>query len=317
MKQSLVKMLENSIDYAGLFPPAKLPLNHAMRNYLHYLESEERWLLSRFVLPISQVNNLRPFKADFDELPHPIEFSILGSGGTNNSDFIANLQSDLEVIQNLEEQFNALVPMMEIKLPLDLYSTPDKTLMEGLFMDIQSTLDRFEGTLSSIYFEGYFIGDWKNTLATQLAIIKSIREENSTVDLHCKVRTGGTEKKMFPSIAQLAQFIHLVKSNEIAFKATAGLHHPFFHYDPSIGVNMHGFLNVLAAAIFDLSLDETRQLLQEPNLTNFRIEEQSFSWRDKSLATDEIMKRRSTVFHSFGSCSFVEPIEDLQAIGLW
>ena len=40
MKESLRAFMEGLIDYAGLFPPAELPLNEAINEYILQLKSE-------------------------------------------------------------------------------------------------------------------------------------------------------------------------------------------------------------------------------------------------------------------------------------
>ncbi len=44
MKNSLQKIMNGLIDYAGLFPPAKLPLNEAISEYISHLKEEEKWM---------------------------------------------------------------------------------------------------------------------------------------------------------------------------------------------------------------------------------------------------------------------------------
>src|SRR5262245_33954247 len=61
MTEGLRTLLEGVIDYAGLFPPAKLPLDAALRNYARYRRQAESWMLGRFVLPAARLEELDPY----------------------------------------------------------------------------------------------------------------------------------------------------------------------------------------------------------------------------------------------------------------
>src|SRR5215831_4110385 len=56
---SLRALLSNLIDYAGLFPPASLPLGSVIENYEQILASPESWLLNRLVLPGARLKEVR------------------------------------------------------------------------------------------------------------------------------------------------------------------------------------------------------------------------------------------------------------------
>src|SRR5690349_16085293 len=49
--ESLRALLTNLIDYAGLFPPASLPLEIVEQRYRAFRASPDHWLLNRLVLP--------------------------------------------------------------------------------------------------------------------------------------------------------------------------------------------------------------------------------------------------------------------------
>jgi hypothetical protein len=51
MNDALRILLEGLVDYAGLFPPAALPMELAVQNYARYRESDHAWMLGRFVVP--------------------------------------------------------------------------------------------------------------------------------------------------------------------------------------------------------------------------------------------------------------------------
>ncbi len=120
--------------------------------------------------------------------------------------------------------------------------------------------------------------------------------------LRAKVRCGGS---VLPSVPALAEFVQACRRLEVPFKATAGLHQPLRHG------NEHGFLNVLAAAVFG---DEEEALADE-DPGSFAVSPESFRWRERTAGADEIAESRE-LFVSFGSCSAQEPIDGLQALGL-
>src|SRR5437867_1036222 len=48
-------LLRQSIDYAGLFPPAGLGMSAAVDNYLRYGAGSEAWALGRFIVPAARL----------------------------------------------------------------------------------------------------------------------------------------------------------------------------------------------------------------------------------------------------------------------
>lgn len=120
--------------------------------------------------------------------------------------------------------------------------------------------------------------------------------------LRVKVRCGGAS---VPSVASLANLVRRCREQGIPFKATAGLHHPVRRDDS------HGFLNLLAAAIFG----HEELALAEEDEEAFRLSAHALAWRDRSASVEEIAHARKNVFVAFGSCSFSEPVEDLVSLG--
>jgi hypothetical protein len=68
MRESLRVLLEGLIDYAGLFPPAALTMQDAVRNYARYRDGEYAWALGKFVVPKERVK----------EVPREFPLTILG-----------------------------------------------------------------------------------------------------------------------------------------------------------------------------------------------------------------------------------------------
>ena len=123
--------------------------------------------------------------------------------------------------------------------------------------------------------------------------------------LRAKVRCGGAE---VPSDAELARFVRACRERDLAFKATAGLHH-------AVRANgEHGFLNLLAAAVF--AGDEEAALAETDARTRSRSTRRLRVARPFGLRADELARVRRELFHSIGSCSFFEPVEELEALGM-
>jgi hypothetical protein len=136
--------------------------------------------------------------------------------------------------------------------------------------------------------------------------------------LYAKIRCGGVVAEAFPSVDDLAAFIATAVEENVPFKATAGLHHPVRHRDESSGFMMHGFLNLLAAAVFarNANADDLRAILSEETPSAFHFDERGFRWGDRTAGLQEIAAAREHAFVGYGSCSFSEPIDDLTALAI-
>lgn len=138
-----------------------------------------------------------------------------------------------------------------------------------------------------------------------------------------KLRTGGVKPEAIPSVAAVSEFIAACAERRLPFKATAGLHHPVrapqaltYDADPPRAV-LHGFLNLFLAAAFAWhgECDLIAGILAETEPAAFRFNERAH-WRDRSLSAEQVRAARRDFVHAFGSCSFDEPVRDLETLGL-
>jgi hypothetical protein len=125
-------------------------------------------------------------------------------------------------------------------------------------------------------------------------------DEVARLGARAKIRCGGAR---VPPVDELAAFIRGCRERGVVFKATAGLHHAY----PTNGE--HGFLNLLAAAVFG---DEEEALGAPAGA--FELDADSFRWSGRDAGADELARTRETLVHSIGSCSFFEPLGELQAL---
>lgn len=121
--------------------------------------------------------------------------------------------------------------------------------------------------------------------------------------LRAKIRCGGEH---VPTVEELAGFVRGCRERGLVFKATAGLHHA---YPTEAGE--HGFLNVLAAAVFGHEEEALRE-----RAPAFALDAASFRWRDREAPPTRLADVRSSLLHSIGTCSFFEPVEELEGLGI-
>jgi hypothetical protein len=237
MAESLRALLAKVIDYAGMYPPAALPLPEVVTNYERYLFSPEAWMLNRLVLPVERLREVA--------IGARWRITLLVDGEPGP----------------LPPQVETLETKACKRLSLPTYCEVPLELVE----------------------DGY-----------------------------AKVRTGGLSADATPAPETLAAFLCGAAARRLPFKATAGLHHP-------IRSTMHGFLNVFVAATFAwLGMDEATvtQLLNETDPQAFKFLDDGLRWREWRASTAEVAEARRDFAHSFGSCSFEEPLDDLRTLGL-
>jgi len=92
--------LERLIDYAGLFPPAVLPLEAALTEYEQAQEGAASWMLSRFIVKAADLDALRTLREgrpriELSVIAPPALFDVVARARRENWATIASLEVPL------------------------------------------------------------------------------------------------------------------------------------------------------------------------------------------------------------------------------
>ena len=315
MIRTIETLMTGLIDYAGLFPPSKLPMKDAVENYAKYLRSEHEPFLSRFICTAARLEELSTHAA----IVMPGTYAT--SGYRENADMqdpwqisaviVGDLNENLDQIyafnehHDKEENGLAMVDVIEMRV-----SSPT---------DIDEAMDIIPAMIAPAFElpkEAIFDGDPRGYIA-------AIAGNQAAA----KIRCGGVNEDLFPSCADIARFMHACNAADVPFKATAGLHHPVrashkLTYEPDSPTGMmHGFINVFLAGAFvrsikGFSLESTIALLEETDASAFVFNDDHVAWRDVQLPVVDLARVRESCATSYGSCSFDEPRADLKSLNL-
>jgi hypothetical protein len=306
------------LDYAGLFPPARLELDPAIRNFARHRNTPDAWLLSRFVCPVARLAGLGPhYAALFEE--RALSVSGLGRGGESAAEFLSHTREDAATLRDFNARSGgwARVDAFEVRLPAGITESAG---VRRLLDDAASVL--LAGAPADelpIFVEVALDGDWRASL--QAAVDGVVEHNAAQADrrVGLKLRCGGLEPAAVPSVEQVAGVIAACRDGETPLKFTAGLHHALRSFRPEFGGTMHGFVNVFAAGILacvrDIDEQTIRLVVAEEHPEAFRFDDARFAWRGFTVAAEEIEQARIGAVTSFGSCSFDEPRDELRALG--
>jgi len=295
-KESVRILLNEIIDYAGLFPPSQASMSEAVLNYATYRHSNYGWMLGRFILPVSRLDEFYESAREF--LPRGREsawrLSVLAG-----EDVSATIRSMNEF--NRKHSERVVGDVLEVKA---------------------ATVSKIENTMAALpkaitpYFE---VSTSTRTFVDLIATL-GIKKQRA------KLRTGGVTREEFPPTRDVIRFVRTCMAANVPFKATAGLHHPIRCFKPltyaadSPEGTMHGFLNVLAMAGFageSFRVSLLEEIMEEEFEEVFEFTDSGLSWRGSHfLSLGHLTRLRSRGMHSFGSCSFDEPVADLQELGI-
>lgn len=291
-------LLRGSIDYAGLFPPAGLDMATAVANYARYRAGPSAWALGRFIVPVSRLPEL---EAQGSQLPRsqagePWRLSVLAG-----SDLAADLLQVGEFNRRHSEPGSAAImaDTVEVKATSEIGIAEIMRLIPGsLQAYIEIPVD-----------------------ADPAPLIAATRWLGG----RAKVRTGGVTAHAFPSTADLLRFLHACVRAGLPFKATAGLHHPLraeyrltYAPDSPCGT-MFGFLNLFLTVAFlraGMNQTDAARVLEEQSPRAFEANDAGISWRNYRLDLQSLSQVREDGIISFGSCSFTEPIQELESLHL-
>lgn len=283
MTQSAETLLRGVVDYAGLFPPARLDLSDAAARYDRYRHGAESWMLGGFVMSSTCLRELGA--AEF-RLPAAKTFPV-------------------SVVISSPPQDPALLP----------------TILDGAYASVEfapvpaASIGPLAAVLprdAKVFFE----------VVPDAGLDQHLDAIASHGRL-AKIRTGGVTPDAFPSPSSVYRFLRSCADRTLGCKATAGLHHaltgryPLTYETGSATAEMYGFLNLCVGAALvhaGAGEDAFAAVLLESSPTAFRFDDDAVVWRGDRIPTDEIAATRRDLFHAFGSCSFEEPVDDLKRL---
>ncbi len=289
----LRQLLTGAIDYAGLFPPAALDMDTAVRNYASYRASDDAPMLGRFVVPAARLNELADSLRAADASDVRVS-AVLGVNITADLDAVADFNARIARSAGVVDAIEAKADRPDVIYQLASRAASGFEVFAELPLDGGVTLD----------------------LLVDAARAAGVR---------AKIRTGGVTADAFPPARAVARFMRVCLDAGVPFKATAGLHHPLtgsyaLTYAPNAPRgSMFGFLNVFLAAAFlaaGMPDDDAVRLLEERDASSFSFSDRGVDWRGHHLESAQLAATHGRMFGSFGSCSFREPVDELRSMAL-
>jgi len=278
-------LMAGAVDYAGLFPPAQLPLADALAEYRRALAGADAWMLGRFIVPAMQLSVL----ADA-----VVRDAHDGRGWTVSAIVREHMDEDAAAVQ----AFNQRAANQHVRVDT-IECRPSSS----------DSITWLAKTFSPAF-----------TVHVEVGVGPTARDDLRVVARHqlrAKVRTGGLAPDAFPAPARLVAFIESARDVGVPFKATAGLHHAMrgaYPLSDEIGAQsatMHGFVNLmLATAAVGERLPTTTAaaLLTRTDHSALVFDDERVRWGDVELSIDAIGRMREAQCVSFGACSFREPV---------
>jgi hypothetical protein len=300
-------LLAGVVDYGGTFPPASLDLGTAVRNYARYRAEEASWMLGRFVLPASALDEFETVSAGLlPGGPHASPWPLSVIGGWDLLGDVKRVEAFNARHDRSSMRGRAVVEFIEHRI--------------GKAADVRRIDEKIPVPVRSAY---------EAPLGPAFAgILKFVKQ----VDGVAKIRTGGTTPGAIPTVGALAEFLVTCAREKVAVKCAAGLEHAV-RGDHPLDVDgtmqlvpQHGLLNVLVASAlaWTRSADPTPKdllmlvetVLDERNPAAFAVTERGIRWWDYQLTCDELQRARRDFLEGVGCACFEEPVRALLEMGV-
>jgi hypothetical protein len=293
--------MEGVIDYAGLFPPAALPMQRTVELFAQHRATPQRWMLSRIAVPAKRLS-------EFEKCASPLwpKSSEADNASMWRVSAIAAPLDDPEFERDLEQidEFNDFY-RKKGGSPVHIEAIETKATNSAMIAERMELIPE--------EFEAWVEIPWEADPRGMIAALGGF-------DAGAKVRTGGMTARAHPTPQALAVFIEAAATTGTPLKATAGLHHPARHMAKSVGCEQFGFFNVVVGACLAhhglVRGESLVQVLVESDESQFKFSAEGLKYRDHALSLKQIMEARKKCFRAIGSCSFDEPVEELRRLGL-
>ena len=276
MSTPLPVVFARLVDDAAVYPPGNAPLHEAVKDHRRHRSAWYGGLVGPLLVPASATGQLT-------DLVDPAEGFAVGLVADTG---IAGLRAAL-----------AAPPPALVQAEIAVAKRGEDPLPGvGALLDLVRELDGLRAYAEVPLTFG---------LLSALDTLGDARREG--LPIAAKFRTGGLAAELFPTPIELAAVICACRDRDLPFKLTAGLHHAIRHTDPETGFIHHGFLNVLVA---------TMQAVQGAEVADVGATLAITDPVPLIEATRRLLHDDRPLWIGFGSCSVLDPVEDLARLGL-
>ena len=271
------RLFDHLVDDAALFPPGLAPTDVAVREHLDLRDGPYAARLGPLLVPASAAAEVATLaEADARPADRPLRVGLIVRPGGP----IGPLVDGVEL---LRDRPSVVVASVEVGWSEDWR----RALGFGVPVVVEVGL-----------------------AAEQASALDDIaRAVDSGADVRAKFRTGATRTWAWPDETGLAGFLDATVLRGLAFKLTGGLHH-VVRGDYG-GEPMHGLLNVLVATDEALDGAEADDLAALLSITDV----EQLVGRVTVLDGARVDRLRAS-FTGFGCCGVLDPLTELEALGL-
>lgn len=325
VNKSMSLFINKLFDYAGLFPPAKCPLDVALQKFSEYQSHAQHAALGKFIFPIDKTAELIDFlsarKGFFAFFPAGVlPFSVILSRCLPEEDPATALLRDVAHLNQIHSHFANAVHFSSFEF------VPSARLLETgaqsiahYFQDLMARLNHLSprcGIFCEVPCEGNASALWIDAVAQARA------QAPQGVLLGVKLRTGGVTPPQVPAAKVLAHAIFRCTEHLLPIKLTAGLHVPVPNFNADVGTTMHGFLNVVSAILLGanrkvwnvpFTVEQLETVLTQYSYSDFRFQEDGLHIGPHFVVSPELLAQSKQKYvRGIGSCEFIEPIDHLK-----
>ncbi|HEY9495107.1 MAG TPA: hypothetical protein VIR15_09665 [Intrasporangium sp.] len=271
------RLFEHLVDDAAVFPPGLAPMDVAVRDHVDFQDGPYAAQLGPLLVPATAAAEVAALAArDPRAARSPLRVGLVVRPG-------GSLEPLTDAVHLLRDEPAVHVGSVEVGW------SPDWRQVLELGLPVVVEVGRG---------------------AAQAQGLDEIAEAGTRgAGVRAKFRTGQTPTWPWPDEAALAEFLHATVVRGLAFKLTGGLHHVVRGDDG--GEPMHGLLNVLVATHDALEGAGTAHVARTLEVTDV----EHLVGRLTALDTEDIERLRAS-FTGFGCCGVLDPLTELEALGL-
>ena len=270
-------LFDRLVDDAAVFPPGLSPLDVAVREHLERRTGPYAAHIGPLLVPAASADELATLaSADPRTSEAPLEVTLVVRPG-------APVQPLVDALTSLRDHDRVLVTAAELGWSDDW--------RQALAAEVPAVVE-------------VGLGDEQTRGLDDIAA--AVDEEH---DVTAKFRTGATPAWAWPDEQVLGGFLDAVVLHGLSFKLTGGLHHAV--RGTHAGEPMHGVLNVLLATHEALHGAEQHELAGVLARHDTEVLVTALS----SLDADEAERVRGSLV-SYGCCGVLDPLTELEALGL-